>query len=121
MLRKSDQLLFGDTLGPAGVYTSQTYLLGGYTAITLLVTAGAAPTGTTPTLLWAMQTSSDGVNFSQVGGALTAMSATLLQQSVDYSTTTAQGAITGPYYRVTATPSAGSVWTNMYADLMAQV
>ena len=125
MLGKSEQIFFNETLSAAAPnlpYLSRVLRLDNYTNFILAVTVANAPQGTSPTLQFEILTSPDGVNFSQVGAGPAPLTSTLLCQSTDYGATTAQGAITGPYFRISALPAgAGAVFTGVYADIVAQV
>lgn len=139
MLGKQYQLLAGSTLQIAtevstggggitgniqgfnsgGVYTSPVFVLDGYTVGILVVHLGATPTGTTPTLTWEVDTSTDGVSFSAVGSALTAMSPSVLDQVTAYFSGSTQGAITGPFFRVKATPAgANALFPKVFAEIL---
>ncbi len=65
----------------------------------LTVVLPAAPTGTTPTITYAIQTSNDQITWTQKGAALAALSA-LGQQRTNYGPGTVQGAIIEKYIRV---------------------
>jgi hypothetical protein len=138
MLGRSIQLLSNETLQVAsstvlgqaagqpassigGVYTSGPFTLDGFNSWVLIVHLGGTPTGTTPTLLWKVQTSVAGVSWADVGAALTAMTPSILDQITAYITGSTQGAITGPFFRVVATPGGTTpVFPNVYADMIAQ-
>lgn len=66
----------------------------------LTVIVNGTPTGTTPTLTYAVQVSSDGTNFSNKGGALAAITAAGAQRTI-YAPGSTQGQITEPYVKVT--------------------
>lgn len=122
MLGKSEQVLYNETLNaPTGtVYISKTFRLDSYAFIVLIATINGIPTGTTPTLTWALQSSADGVSFATVGAALAAMTPSLLVQATVYGTGTTQGAITGPFFRVIATSGGTSpVFPNVFAEVVA--
>jgi hypothetical protein len=109
----------GDVKG--GVYTSPAFTLSGYNSWLLIVHLGGTPTGTTPTLIWKLQTSVLGVSWADIGAALTAMTPSILDQATAYVTGSTQGAIVGPFFRVVATPAgANAFFPNVYADLVAQ-
>jgi hypothetical protein len=138
MLGRSIQLLSNETLQSAvstsfgiagnivgssvgGVFTSQSFTLDGFNSWVLVVHLGGTPTGTTPTLLWKVQTSVANVSWADVGAALTAMTPAILDQITAYVTGSTQGAITGPFFRVVATPGGTTpVFPNVYADIIAQ-
>ncbi len=122
MLSKSEQILFNEPLsGPSGtVYTSKTFRLEGYTFFTLIATLAATPTGTSPTLTWALQSSADGISFTTVGAALAAMTPSNLVQATVYGTGTTQGAISGPFFRVIGTlGGTNAVFPGVFAEVVA--
>ncbi len=90
---------------------------GGRTAWVLLVRIANAPTGTTPTITYSVNISADGVNFVQVGAALTALNAASSQRTV-YAINSTQGPIAEQLIRVSwvvtgTTPSFTGVFTDL--------
>ena len=121
MLTNSYQLF---DQGPiSGPYVSSVFQTDSLSSWTLIVSLAGPVTGPTPTLTWAVQASPDGgTTWNQVGPNLTPMTPSLMHQATQYASDTAQGSIAaaGSLFRVIATPSAGSFWPTVYADITSQ-
>ena len=80
-----------------------------------------APGGTSPTLTFAIQQSNDGINWSQVGPNLAALTAAGVQLT-PYATGQTQGPINQVWWRVVAVPGGtNAVWTGVYVDVVSQL
>lgn len=111
----------GGNFSTGGPITSEAFTLDGAALVVLLVRVVGTPTGTTPTLVFAVQQSNDGVNWTGVGAALANITAAGVQVT-PYAAGTTQGAITSTWYRVTATPGGtNGSFTGVYADIVAQL
>ncbi|SRR6266487_1742444 len=79
----------------------------------LSVAIQSAPTGTSPTLTYAVQTSADGVSFAQKGGALASLNAIGNQRTL-YGPGTTQGAIVELFIKIVwVITGAGANFTNV--------
>src|SRR5258707_11292841 len=65
----------------------------------LNVVVSTAPTGTTPTITYAVQTSNDGITFNTIGAALAALNA-VGQQRTMYGPGTTQGVVAGKFIKI---------------------
>ncbi len=86
-----------------------------------MVRLQGAPTGTTPSIIWDIATSPDGVTYTQVGGALGALTAAGAQV-VPYITGATQGAFPGgtKWFQVIGTiTGTNPVFPNVFVDVVA--
>ncbi|SRR6266851_759561 len=103
------------------VYTSSAYTVDTFALWVLLVRVAGTVTGTTPTLVFAVQQSNDQITWATVGAALANITAVGVQVT-PYATGTTQGAITQNFIRVIATVGGTSpVFPGVYADLVGQI
>jgi hypothetical protein len=65
----------------------------------LSVIVPTTPTGTTPSIVFALQVSTDGISFSNKGGALAAITAVGSQRTL-YGVGTTQGQVVEPFVKV---------------------
>lgn len=70
--------------------------------LVLSVVNKTAPTGTTPTITYELDTSTDGINFTRKGGALSSINSVVAQRTL-YGVGQTQGQVVEPYAKV--------VWT----------
>lgn len=119
MLEKQYQLLSEEPVSQT--YTSPIFPYGNESGWILVVRIIGAPTGTTPSLLFDIATSPDGVTFTQVGANLTALTAVGVQV-VPYITGSTQGAFPGGtrFFQVVGTlTGTNAVFPNVHLDLVA--
>ena len=113
---RDEQLLNNATITTSG--SSSVITNDGRTEWVLDVRIANAPTGTTPSITFAVTVSNDGINFIQAGAALTALTAAGSQRT-EYTISSTQGPIEEDFIKVTwnvtgTTPS----FTGVFADLV---
>ena len=119
MLEKQYQLLDNETLSQN--FTTNPIPYGNEAGWILVARVNGAPSGTSPTLTWALLTSSDGVNYTQLGANLSSLTG-VAAQVTPYITGSTQGAIPAGtlFFKVTGTlGGTNPVFPNVYADLVA--
>jgi len=120
------QILANETLQSGvgfnpGPYISDVFTADAYALYVLMVRVAGTVTGTTPTLVFALQQSNDQVTWTTIGAALANIVAGGIQVT-PYGTGTTQGAVTQGLLRVTATIGGTSpVFPGVYADVVAQI
>lgn len=113
---RDEQLLVNSTVNASGA--SNVFNNDGR-SVWVLVVRNGAPSGTTPTLTFALMVSVDGTNFVQAGPNLTALNAAGSQRTV-YAINSAQGPIVEPFVKVTWAigGSASPSFPSVFADLI---
>jgi hypothetical protein len=111
----------GGNFSTGGPLTSPVITADAFSLYVLMVRVAGTPTGTSPTLVFALQQSNDQVTWSTIGAALANITAAGVQVT-PYATGTTQGAVTQNFLRITATPGGtNAVFPNVYCDLVAQI
>lgn len=109
---------------PGGVFTSRPIPYGNEPGFVVIIRVNAAPTGTTPGIVWELDATSvagGGSGFSRVGGAIAAQTA-IGVLTIPYYTSSTQGPIPGgtTFFQIVGTLNAlDNVFPDVTVDVVA--
>lgn len=124
MITKQMQLMAHESLNATilgTVWKSKAFPYGQEPGWVLIIRTNAAPTGTTPSAVWEVDASSDGITFTRIGGAIAGVTAAGALV-VPYYTGTTQGAVPGGtlFLQVVCTlAAADNVFPDVTVDFVA--